>query len=195
VPTVTALRPVARSRVAVDLDGSPWRTLPAEAVVRAGIRSGDELDRATARQLRRELRRFEALAVAARSLRHRDLSAQALAARLERANVGPAAGHDAVQTLARAGVVDDRRFAAARAEMLAGRGYGDDAIRADLEQQGVCGELAADALEGLEPEADRARELVRRRGMGAKTARFLASKGFGEEAVEAAMGTGFANSP
>jgi SOS response regulatory protein OraA/RecX len=195
VPTVTALRAVARGRVAVELDGSPWRTLPAEPVVCAGIRQGLELDRATARRLARELRRFEALAVAARALRHRDMPPQALEARLRRANVADRAGREAVETLARAGLVDDRRFALSRAASLAGRGYGDEAIRADLEGQGVSRELLGEALAELEPEADRARELVRRGGAGAKTARFLASKGFGGDAVEAALGAGFANSP
>jgi len=195
VPTITGLRARPCGRVAVELDGTAWRTLPAEPVVRAGLRVGGKLDRPTARRLRRELRRVEALAVAARSLRTRDLSSQALAERLRRANVAPAMGREAVSALGRAGVVDDRRFAGSRAAALAERGYGDAAIAADLERQGVPGELQAEAVGGLEPEADRARELVRRRGGGAKTARFLASKGFGEQALEAALGADFANSP
>ena len=195
MPTITGLRARPCGRVAVELDGTAWRTLPAEPVVRAGLRVGGELDRPTARRLRRELRRVEALAVAARSLRTRDLSSQALAERLRRANVAPAMGREAVSALGRAGVVDDRRFAGSRAAALAERGYGDAPIAADLERQGVPGELQAEAVGGLEPEADRARELVRRRGGGAKTARFLASKGFGEEALEAALGADFANSP
>jgi SOS response regulatory protein OraA/RecX len=195
VPTVTALRTVARARVAIELDGSPWRTLPAEPVVRSGIRCGCELDRATARQLARELRRFDALAIAGRALRHRDLSTRALAARLGRANVSPDVRREALEALTRAGLVDDRRFALSRAAALADRGYGDEAIRADLERHGVSCELLAEALAGLEPEADRARELVQRRGAGARTARFLAARGFGGDAVEAALGAGFANWP
>ena len=37
---VTALHPERRDRVRVDLDGEPWRTLPAAAVVSAGLRVG-----------------------------------------------------------------------------------------------------------------------------------------------------------
>jgi SOS response regulatory protein OraA/RecX len=195
VPTVTGLRALARERVAVELDGAPWRTLPAEPVVQSGIRCGCELDRPTARRLARELRRFRALAVAGRALRHRDLSTRALATRLRQANVSPGAGREALDTLSRAGIVDDRRFALSRAETLARHGYGDEAIRADLERQGVSGELLTEALAELEPEADRARELVLRRGAGAKTARFLASKGFSGDAVEGALGADFANWP
>src|SRR5207248_11106320 len=145
-------------RVSCELYGEYWRTLPAEPVVRAGLRVGRELDRATARLLRQELRRVEALAVASGSLRARDLSSRALAERLRRANVAPELRKEAISTLERAGIVDDVRFAASRATALATRGYGNAAIVADLERQGVPGELHAEALAGLEPEAARARE-------------------------------------
>lgn len=195
MPVVTALRAQPRGRIVVELDGAIWRTLPAEPVVRAGLRVGSELDRSAARLLRRELRRAQAFAVAGRSLRSRDMSARALEERLGRARVAPEAGRQAVQALERAGIVDDGRYAASRAAALAERGYGDAAIAADLERRGVDADLRADALATLAPEADRARELVRRRGADAKTARFLAARGFGGDAVEAAFGADFANGP
>jgi len=195
VATVTGLRARPRGRVGVELDGAPWRTLPLEAVVRAGLAVGRELDRAAARRLRRELRQAEALAVAGRSLRARDLSTRRLLERLERASVSPAARDEAVSTLTRAGVVDDARFASARARALAERGYGDNAITADLERQGVPGELWPGALAELQPESERAGRAVQRRGRGADTARFLAGRGFTQEALEAALGADFANGP
>jgi regulatory protein len=195
MPLVTALRAQPRGRVAVDLDETPWRTLPAEPVVRAGLRVGCELDRPTARRLRRELRHAEALGVAVGSLRSRDLSAQGLEERLRRRKLAPEARKDALEALQRAGIVDDRRFALSRASALAGRGYGDAAIAADLERRGIEPETSAEAVTTLPPEAERAKGVVARRGGGMKTARFLASKGFGEEAIEAALGAGFANGP
>ena len=194
-PTVTGLRSRPRGRVAVELDGEAWRTLPAEPVVRAGLRVGRELDRSTARHLRRELRRIEALAVATGSLRTRDLSSRALAERLRRANIAPELRKEAVSALERVGVLDDVRFATSRAAALAERGYGDAAIVADLERQGVPEELHAEALGGLDPETDRARQIVNRRGRGVRTARFLASKGFGDEALETVLAADFANDP
>jgi hypothetical protein len=137
VPTVTGLREDRRGRVAVELDGSPWRTLPAGVVVRAGISCGRALDRQALRKLRRELRRAEALAVAGRALRARDLSARELALRLEQRAVSPSAAEESLAALSVAGLVDDARLAENRAESLAGRGYGDAAIRHDLEQRGV----------------------------------------------------------
>jgi SOS response regulatory protein OraA/RecX len=109
--------------------------------------------------------------------------------------VAPAVAKESLAVLKDAGVVDDRRFAANRAEALAGRGYGDAGIRHDLERQGIAGDLAAEVLTDLEPELDRARRIVDRRGPGARTARYLAARGFGEEALEAALGAGFANDP
>jgi regulatory protein len=195
MPTVTRLRDDRRGRVAVELDGAPWRTLPVDVVARAGLAEGRALDRPALRLLRRELRRAEALTVAGRALRRRDLSERELAERLARASVAPAAVEESLAVLSRAGLVDDARFARTRAGSLAERGYGDAAIKHDLGRQGVAPEAIQQALESLEAEGERARRLVERRGPGATTARYLASKGFGEEALEAAAGADFAPNP
>jgi regulatory protein len=166
-----------------------------DAVVRAGVLVGRELDRPTARALARALRRSEALRTAGRALRSRDLSAKALEERLARRSVAPAARAEAVEVLAQAGLVDDARFAAGRADALAGRGYGDAAIRADLERQGVGREPAETAIAGLEPEPDRAARLTARRGRSLATARYLAAHGFEAESVEAAVGDLVAGDP
>jgi SOS response regulatory protein OraA/RecX len=188
VPTVTGLREDRRGRVAVELDGSPWRVLPADVVVRAGLLEGRSLDRPALRLLRRELRRAEALQVATRALRSRDLSRRRLAERLERAAVPPAAVAESLGTLTRAGLVDDARVARMRALALADRGYGDEAIRHRLGEEGLEPEPVEEAVAGLGPELERARRLIERRGSGPRTARYLAGRGFGEEAVEAALG-------
>jgi SOS response regulatory protein OraA/RecX len=195
VPTVTRLAVERHGRVAVELDGARWRTLPMDVVARAGLAEGRMLDRPALRLLRHELRRAEALAVAGRALRRQDLSARGIAERLGRASVAPAAVEESLAVLARAGLVDDARFASTRAGSLAERGYGDAAIRHDLAREGVDGELAAAAVDELEPELERARGIIGRRGSGVRTARHLASKGFGEDAVEAAAGPDFANDP
>ena len=93
--------------------------MPVDVVVRAGLTEGRTLDRAALRLLRRELRKAEALQVATRALRSRDLSRRRLAERLERAAVPPAAAAESLGTLERAGIVDDRRVARLRAQALA----------------------------------------------------------------------------
>jgi regulatory protein len=159
--------------------------------VRAALSEGLTLDRSALRLLRRELRRAEALGVAGRVLRHRDLSRRRLAQRLERAAVAPAAAEESLAALSRAGLVDDERFARQRAESLAERGYGDAAIRYQLERDGIDPAVAEEALDRLEAESERARGLVDRRGAGPRTARYLAGKGFGEDAIETALGVTF----
>jgi SOS response regulatory protein OraA/RecX len=185
---VTALRDEGRGRVGVDLDGARWRTVPLVALVKAGLGVGVELDRSRARRLRRELRRSDALAAAGRALSKRDLPRRSLEGRLERAGIAPATRSEAIETLARVGLVDDERFAAARAQALAARGRGDAAIRWDLERQGVAPDVVEHALETLEPERARAAAIAERQGRTAKTARVLFRNGFREDSVEAAVG-------
>lgn len=117
-------------------------------------------------------------------MRVRDRSSAEIDARLARRGVGDAARGQALETLERIGYVDDERFARTRAEQLAARGSGDALIRHDLEQRGVSAELVTAALEALEPERERAQRLVAARGASPKTARYLASRGFGEEALD-----------
>jgi regulatory protein len=180
VAVVTALRERPRGTVEVCLDGSPWRLVPADAVVRTGLAVGRTLDRETARRLRRELRRAEALAVAARALRGRDQSRRRLDERLARRGVTREARADALEALEQAGFVDDSRVASARAGALAERGYGDAAIRFALEAEGLSGEAVAAALAGVAPEPERAAKLLREQGNGPRTLRRLAARGFDE---------------
>jgi regulatory protein len=184
---VTALHPERRDRVRVDLDGEPWRTLPATAVVSAGLRVGGALDRERARELGRSLRRFEALDAAGKALTHRERSTAELEARLEQRGVRPSDRAAAVETMARLGYVDDDRIATDRARSMASRGFGDEAIRFDLEGRGIDTELIASAIEQLVPEADRARAIVARSESDIKAARSLAAKGFSSETIEAAV--------
>jgi len=129
--------------------------------------------------------RPDAVETALRALRFRDRSAAELAARLEQRGVGEAERERALETLERIGYVDDERFAHMRAEQLADRGSGDALIRDDLERRGLAAGVVDSALGALEPERKRAVRIAERRGLSAKTARYLASRGFGEEALEA----------
>ena len=187
-PTISALRPKRRGKVLVELDGAPWRVFAEDVVVRAGLRIGLELDRERLRRLARERRRHRALTLATRALRHRDLSERRLADRLARSGVRAPERAEALETLSRAGYVDDARYALERARSLAARGLGDRAIRFALERDGIDAETGEQALAALEPEATRAEALATRKGRTRATARYLARRGFGEEAVEAAVG-------
>lgn len=139
--------------------------------------------------------RSRALARAVRALARRDHSTESLRAKLERAGVSEAAQKDAVETLARAGYLDDARFAHDRAAHLAARGYGDLWIRADLEAQGVEAEIAEPALAGLEPEPQRAVREAGKVGGGVPALRSLGRRGFSEESLEGLIADVVAEDP
>ena len=190
MPSITALTANrSGSQLLLELDGVPWRPVPFEIAVKLGLATGTELGRAELRLLRRELRRDEALEKAARALRHRDRSRALLRARLAHAGIAPWACEEALDTLARAGVLDDARFARNRAHALADRGCGDAFIRADLAGAAVPELEATAALSALEPECERAVRWVVARGETPATARWLTRRGFGEESIEAALPT------
>ncbi|TML77142.1 MAG: hypothetical protein E6G12_05430 [Actinobacteria bacterium] len=186
---VTGLRERKRGRVAVELDGRPWRVLPADVVVRAGLAVGRQLDRHTARELGREVRRARALAAATRTLAASDRSREALERRLTRAGHPAAAREGAIATLGRAGLVDDARLAVSRAELLARRGYGDAAIRADLRRRLIPAAAAADAVAALEPEVVRVRPLLEGQGATPALLRRLAGRGFSRDTLDEVAGS------
>ena len=124
---------------------------------------------------------------ALRALRRRDLSVRELDARLRTKCYREEERGKAIDALLRTGLLDDGRFAEARARALAARGSGDALIRHELARAGVERNAIEDALAALEPESQRARTVVERRGASPKTARYLAGKGFSEDVIGAAV--------
>jgi len=182
--TITSLRERKRGKVEVELDGEPWRVLPAAVVVRAELRVGRRLDRQSARLLARELRRAQALARATRALAARDRSRGELEARLDAAGVSEAARAEALGSLEAAGLLDDTRVAESRARELARRGYGDTAIRSDLGRRRIDSETVTAAIEDLEPEVERARRAVEGKERTPAVLHRLAARGFSRDTLE-----------
>jgi len=106
---------------------------------------------------------------------------------LETRGVDATTREQAIETLARTGLVDDVRFAERRAAALAQRGGGDALIRHDLAAAGIDPDLVEGALASLEDERERATRIVERRGASPKTARYLAGKGFSHDVAHAAV--------
>ena len=137
-----------------------------------------------------EPQRPEALAVATRALARREHSRRSLRERLLRARVSTEEADEVVEELLRLGLLDDGRFARERARVLAERGKGDAAIRFELDREGVDEADIEAALAALDPERERAAQLVVRRGATPATARLLASRGFDEDVVAALVAPG-----
>ena len=175
-------------RVALEVDGRPWRVVPDEVVVRCGLAAGRELERPLLRAIGRELRRVEALEVAARALSRRDLSRKRLAQRLEIRGVAVRERETTLATLAEAGIVDDARAARARAAALAERDWGDAAVEARLEADGFPSQLVRAALSELPSESERARAAAAGAVNPRKVRAHLARRGFSADAIESALG-------
>ena len=81
---------------------------------------------------------------------------------------GAAMVAEIVRRLRRAGLLDDRRYASARAEALNRRGVSGRGIRARLAAKGVAREVIEQALAGLDADAElvAALRLARRRRLG-----------------------------
>jgi regulatory protein len=119
------------------------------------------------------------------ALGRRDLSERELAQKLAARGIPEEQRAEAVETLRRTGLLDELRFARGRAAALASRGAGDAFVRDALRGAGVSQEVADAAVDELDPEADRARALVARRGVSVRTARYLAGKGFAADTIAA----------
>jgi SOS response regulatory protein OraA/RecX len=185
---LTALRRARSGVVLLEVDGEPWRTVPDEVVVRCRLSAGVELERPLLRLLRRELRQAEALALAGRTLRRRDLSLRRLSQRLERAGVAPAIERSALVALTEARILDDARLAASRAAALSERGWANAAIGARLEAEGIPTAEAGAAILELEAEEARAARTVANVSDPRKAWALLARRGFDQETIETVVG-------
>jgi SOS response regulatory protein OraA/RecX len=187
-PTLTAVRRSRPGRVALEVDGRPWRVVPDDVVVSCGLRAGLELERPLLRDLRRALRRSEALEAAVRTVSRRDLSSRRLRQRLDARGIASPEAEAAVEALASAGVVDDERLARARAQSVADRGWGDAAIAARLQEEGLPAGAVTQAIEELPAERERAAGLVAREPDRRAAWRLLGRRGFAQETVEDVVG-------
>lgn len=130
----------------------------------------------------------EAAEDALRALAARERSVAELDRRLAAGGYDADERGRALAGLVRSGLVDDVRYARARADALARRGAGDALVRFELHRAGIADDLVEDALAALPPEAERAERIAARRGRGARTARYLQAKGFSDDVVSAIAG-------
>ncbi len=127
--------------------------------------------------------------IAVSALRRRDLSKDAIARRLRIAGAPDEVVQETLDWLGVRGYVDDARLARFRAQALAEKGYGDTAIVLKLTHEGIDRELRERVVGELEPEIERARKraLASAESEPGRFAATLARRGFGGEAIEAAV--------
>jgi SOS response regulatory protein OraA/RecX len=91
--------------------------------------------------------------------------------------------------LSEARIVDDARLANGRAETLAERGWGNAAIAARLEAEGIPTAEAGSAIAKLEPEVPRAARVAAGVSDPRKAWGLLTRRGFDEETIEGVVET------
>jgi len=128
-------------------------------------------------------------------LRARPLSEQRLRERLRRRGIPSEDQQSAVAALADAGFVDDVRLAHGRAAALSERGWGDAAISARLEGEGLPALEIEGAVAALEPEHVRAARLTRGLADRKKAWALLARRGFDADTIESILGALDADGP
>ncbi|MDI3299063.1 MAG: regulatory protein RecX [Bacillota bacterium] len=192
---MTGLAADPKGGVAVEVDGRPMGSVPAEAVVELGLRVGEELDEERWSRLRLEV---EAQAAFLRALRWLAIHARArreMEIRLLRSGMRPEAVERALARLERLGYVDDREVARRLVEER-GREWGPARLRQELRKRGLPPQVIEEALAaaGLPDEEAVALELGRRKWLRCsgepvevcrrRVADFLRRRGFGWEVVE-----------
>ena len=188
MPTLTKLARSGPGRVALEVDGNPWRTVPDAVVVRAGLSAGLTLDRPTLRRVRTELRRAQARAVTGRALARRDLTEHELETRLERAGLAPAEIEETKAAAVSAGVVDDERFARARPPSSPGAATGTRTSSRSSARPASPTSWRGRSSRNFPPEVARAEAVAATRpGDPRKTAAYLARRGFAYDAIEEAL--------
>lgn len=126
-------------------------------------------------------------------LGRREYSAQELRQRLKLKGYGPTAIEECLTFLAAHHLQDDARFAESRVRAKS-RAMGNRRIRQDLANKGIAEDVALQAMAGLDEEAERAQVASRRfegkdltPELKAKVWRFLMARGFGSDAIKAAL--------
>ena len=136
----------------------------------------------------------ECLSAAIRLLEHKDLFQSELALRLQAKGFGPEDIGDVIERLVRRKIVDDRRSMQNLAARMSGkRAVGVEKFRAELERRGAPEELINEFLAARTTAEDRLAmlELLGRKFRPSddrsRAARFLLSRGFGEDQIESPL--------
>lgn len=122
-----------------------------ETLLKSGVAAGTELDAAALEALRAQSETRRARERALTLLSVRDHAAGELYEKLRRSFEEPDAAA-AVAEMRRLGLLDDEKFARARARSLAQKNRSARAIRADLLAKGVDAQTAAQAAAGYAPD-------------------------------------------
>lgn len=160
--TITALKQAKKHQIAVVFEDETV-FLDKEIVVKNGLKVGQVFSLEQIEKLKYESELTRATSKAMWLLGRREYSKKEMFLRLKQDGFNENASHDAVDTLADAGVIDDERFAYNFAYNLkVNRKLGKRAIMTELLMKGVLREIADEIIEEFcDDEVSSAAEIIR----------------------------------
>lgn len=197
-----------RARVSIFVDGEFALGLGTGTLARSGLRKGDRVDRDLLERLRKEEEESSARAAALRYAGRRRKTEQEIRRKLASLSFTPAAVEAAIDALRASGLADDRAYVRAYVHdaqlrrpaggrmisaRLRGKGIPRDLLREEIEaalgpeeEARLAGRCAEGYLERLAGRR-RAGEPLRPSERTALLRRYLAGRGFGPPAIDAAL--------
>lgn len=154
---ITAIEPQPKrpERVSLFVDGEFALGLLGEVAAAAGLRVGQAVDVERLRHLAREEERRQAQECALRFLGYRARSRAEIRRRLERGGYEPEVIEEALDSLARSGLIDDAEFSESWVRARTGsRPMGPQRIALELRQKGVARDVIDDALQAVDPDRE-----------------------------------------
>ena len=143
-----------RGRVLVFLADGACLKITEQELLDFGLRSGDELDEETLKQLKDAAGVSNVKATAADLIGKRAMSRSALEKKLKEKGASEAEARYAAEWLEAIGAIDDADYAVLLAQHCARQGYGPQRVREKLREKGVPRELWDDALDSLPAPAE-----------------------------------------
>ncbi len=164
---ITSIRAQKKTadRVSIFLDGQFAFGIHRDVLLEFELVRGADLSVAQQISILERDAYFRARAVALRFIAFRERTSEEIRRRLRRAEYSDSVIEDVVEHLRDAGLVDDRRFAAAYAEArFRSRGYGPNRIRAELRKKGISPVDIGAAIDSLQAANDEVLERAREIG-------------------------------
>ena len=143
-----------RGRVLVFLADGACLKITEQELLDCGLRSGDELDEETLKQLKDAAGVSNVKATAADLIGKRAMSRSAREKKLKEKGASEAEARYAAEWLEAIGAIDDADYAVLLAQHCARQGYGPQRVREKLREKGVPRELWDDALDSLPAPAE-----------------------------------------
>jgi len=153
--------PTRKEYFKVFFDNDESIMLSADIIVKFGLNNGVEISDGTYKEVLAADSAYRVIYDALKLVSRSSYSAKTLYDKLLQKGYEPENAKAATTRLKELGYIDDAKYADSFVKYLAGRGKGEFAIKAALEEKGISKELAAKALDSLKTEAEPYEQIIK----------------------------------